>query len=137
MLDKLLTHNVKEVSVQEAVIEGLGIEVLDARELEEYNVSRIKGAKWIGYDDFDMKRVEDIDTQSTILVYCSVGYRSEKIVQRLKRAGYKNVSNLYGGIFEWVNQGRPVYDVNNKETKNVHAFSKEWGVWLNKGNKVY
>ena len=51
--------------------------------------------------------------------------------------GYKNVYNLYGGIFEWKNQDLPVFDSNNKETENVHAFSKEWSQYLTKGKKVY
>jgi 3-mercaptopyruvate sulfurtransferase SseA len=66
-----------------------------------------------------------------------VGYRSEKISEKLKQAGFKDVSNLYGGIFEWVNQGNPVVDENGKITDNIHAYSKTWGVWLNKGVKVY
>ena len=48
-----------------------------------------------------------------------------------------DVSNLYGGIFEWVNQENPVIDTTGNETKNIHAYNKTWGVWLNKGNKVY
>ena len=47
-------------------------------------------------------------------MYCSIGKRSEKVTQKLKKAGYNNVSNLYGGIFEWVNQGNEVVDTNNK-----------------------
>lgn len=137
MLDKLLSHTVKEVSVDKAVTEGQNVQVLDAREIEEYKISKIRGATWIGYDDFNLKRVEGIDKKSTILIYCSVGYRSEKIAEKLRDAGYSNVSNLYGGIFEWVNQGYSIVDSNNTETKNVHAFDKNWGVWLTKGNKIY
>jgi len=33
-------------------------------------------------------------------VYCSLGIRSEVIAKKLKKAGYTNVFNLYGGIFE-------------------------------------
>ena len=48
-------------------------------------------------------KVEDIARESTIVVYCSVGYRSEKIAEELDKLGFTNVSNLYGGIFEWIN----------------------------------
>jgi rhodanese-related sulfurtransferase len=37
-----------------------------------------------------------------------VGYRSEKVTEKLQKAGFTQVSNLYGGIFEWVNQGYPI-----------------------------
>jgi predicted sulfurtransferase len=70
-------------------------------------------------------------------VYCSIGKRSESITQKLSKAGYGNVSNLYGGIFEWVNQGNGVVDVNNKQTNKIHAYGKFWGQWLHKGEKVY
>ena len=52
--------------------------------------------------------------------------------------GYKEVYNLYGGIFEWVNQGnRVVTGENNSVTKQVHAYDKVWGTWLKEGVKVY
>ena len=53
------------------------------------------------------------------------------------QAGYSNVKNLYGGIFEWKNEGHPVYDSEGKETEKVHAFSKHWGKLLKEGKKVY
>ncbi|MER3327952.1 MAG: rhodanese-like domain-containing protein, partial [Candidatus Kapaibacterium sp.] len=88
-------------------------------------------------DDFELSRVQEISKDSKIVVYCSVGYRSEKIAEKLQGAGYTDVSNLYGGIFEWVNQDRAVVDDQNTPTTKVHAFSRVWGVWLNKGEKVY
>ena len=51
--------------------------------------------------------------------------------------GYKNVQNLYGGIFEWKNNDGKVYNQQEKETDSVHAFSKHWGKLLLKGEKVY
>ena len=57
--------------------------------------------------------------------------------EKLKAAGYRNVRNLYGSIFEWVNQDNPVVDNQGKPTQKVHAYSRTWGVWLNKGEKVY
>jgi len=58
------------------------------------------------------------------------------VSEKLLSAGYQHVSNLYGGIFEWVNQGNPLYNENGPTSK-VHAYSRTWGVWLNKGEKVY
>lgn len=111
--------------------------ILDAREQNEFNVSHIKNAKHVGYDNFNMKELNDINKETTVVVYCSVGYRSEKIGEKLKKAGFKKVMNLEGGIFDWVNNGFPVYDNFNKETKNVNAYSESWGKWVLKGEKVY
>ena len=111
--------------------------LLDAREPKEYQVSHLAGAQNVGYDNFDIKKLKKIPKNSKIVVYCSVGYRSEKVGEKLQKAGYKNVQNLYGSIFEWINEGFPVVDATGKPTENIHAFNKIWGVWLKKGRKVY
>jgi len=135
LLKGLLSHSVKEVSVTDITDDSV-ITFIDAREKREYEVSHIQNAIWIGYDDFDLNRVTTVGKESKIIVYCSVGYRSEKIAEKLIKAGYTAVSNLYGGIFEWKNQNHPVYN-SIGETEDVHAYDKIWGVWLIKGEKVY
>lgn len=135
MLKTLLSHAVDEVSVED-LDTMKDVVYVDSREKEEYNVSRIKDAVWVGYEDFDIARMKGVDKNSTIVVYCSVGKRSEDVTQKLTKAGYKDVANLYGGIFEWVNNGNPVYNDKGK-TNKVHAYSKMWGVWLKEGDKVY
>ena len=110
--------------------------IIDAREKEEYEVSHLKGSQFAGYNDFDSKKYADTPKDTKIVVYCSVGYRSERVGEKLIKAGFTNVFNLYGGIFEWKNEGLPVY-VNKEETDRVHAYSKKWGKWLKKGTKVY
>jgi len=110
--------------------------ILDSREKEEYEVSHIHEAKWIGYENFNMDKMANIPKDQPIVVYCSVGVRSQRIGIQLKEAGYKDVYNLYGGIFHWVNEGEPVYLAGIKTSK-VHAFSPAWGIWLKKGEKVY
>ncbi len=136
MLKTLLSHSVPEIQVQEAARDSASILFLDAREPNEVTVSRIKGALEVGYDHFDSTKLSEIQKDRRIVVYCSVGYRSEKVSEKLLAAGYKNVSNLYGGIFEWVNQGNPVFN-DKGQTQEVHAYSRTWGIWLKKGKKVY
>lgn len=136
MLKTLLTHNVKEIGAKEARKDSLAV-FIDTREKREFEVSHIKNARWVGYDDFNMNRLKGIPKNQKIIIYCSVGYRSEKITEKLQKAGYTNVSNLVGGIFEWKNLGYPVVNTSDKETEQVHAYDKVWGIWLNKGEKVY
>ena len=136
LLKMMLSHDVKEITVPEAVNRKNAI-FLDSREKEEYNVSHIRNGIYVGYDNFDLSALKNVAKEAEIIVYCSIGKRSEKITQKLNKAGYTNVSNLYGGIFEWVNQGNEVVDVNNKSTNKVHAYGKFWGQWLDKGEKVY
>ena len=136
MINALLEHNVKEIGIEKARVLSDAV-FLDAREKKEFNVSHIKNATWVGYDDFDLKRVQQFDKNTNIVVYCSVGYRSEKITQKLQKNGFKNCSNLIGGIFDWSNNDYPLFDNSGKQTLNVHAFDKTWGVWLNTSHKVY
>jgi rhodanese-related sulfurtransferase len=110
--------------------------LLDTREKEEFEVSHLKGAKWVGYDTFTMESLQEIPKDQPIVVYCSIGARSQDIGKRLKSAGFKEVYNLYGGIFHWVNEDNPVYK-NDDRTEEVHVFSRLWGIWLEKGKKVY
>ena len=136
VLKMMLKHDVKEITVPKAVAKT-NVLFADAREKKEYDVSHINNALFTGYDDFNLSRLNSIPKDREIIVYCSIGKRSEKITEKLREAGYTNVSNLYGGIFEWVNQGNSVVDLNNKNTNKVHAFSRFWGQWLDKGEKVY
>lgn len=137
MLDSLYEHNVPLISVEELKkLNKQGIYLLDTREEEEFNVSHIKNARHVGYFWFDMRKVYDIPKNSKIILYCSVGYRSEKIAHKLFDAGYKNVFNLYGGLFEWVNQGNPIYTKNGVQTSEIHTYDKEWARWVNRGTKV-
>lgn len=113
--------------------------ILDARELNEFNVSHIKNALFTGYESFSEQNVKEMlpDQEKPIAVYCSLGVRSFKIAERLKKMGYQNIYNVYGGIFEWKNRGYEVIDNKGKETENVHAYSRLWGFYLKKGVKVY
>ena len=109
---------------------------LDTREREEYEVSHLQNARWVGFNEFDLKRVKDLDKDKPIVVYCSIGARSQEIGKKLKEAGFLRVYNLYGGIFHWVNEELPVY-TNGQSTQKVHAYNRAWGIWLSKGEKVY
>ena len=99
-LKSLLSHSVTEISVKELADSEKQYVILDTREKIEFEVSKIQNARFVGFDDFDIDLLQDLDKNANIVLYCSMGYRSEKVAERMKTAGYKNVSNLYGGIFE-------------------------------------
>ena len=142
-LDKLLTKfnlkNVPYISVEALAMDKTKIILLDAREEKEYKVSHIKDAICVGYDDFKVKKtIKKLPNKDAkIVVYCSLGIRSETIAYKLIQKGYTNVYNLYGGIFEWKNNNFTVLDTQGSETEKVHTFNKNWSKWLYKGEKVY
>ncbi len=136
MLNTLLSHSVPEITVDSLKKVKKEVILLDARALSEFKVSHLKNAIWVGYDEFRPNLVANIDKNAKVVVYCSVGYRSEKISEELLKIGFKNVANLYGGIFEWKNQDQTVVNQSGT-TPQVHAYNRTWGVWLKKGEKVY
>jgi rhodanese-related sulfurtransferase len=141
-LDKLLKkHNTKAIpyiSVEAFANQKDESIILDTRENKEYNVSHLKDAIYVGYDFFQIDSVLNNikNKDEKIVVYCSLGIRSETIGIKLKKAGYTNIHNLYGGIFEWKNNEFPVYNSAEKETDSIHTYSKAWSKWLKKGIKI-
>lgn len=138
-LDSLYRHSVALMSVKQykKLDKKTQLYILDTREEEEFEVSHLKHARHVGYYWFDMRKVYDIPRDATILVYCTIGTRGEKIGEKLERAGYKNVYNLYGGIIEWINTGNPVYKTNGVQTSEVHTYNEELAQWMERGAKVF
>jgi rhodanese-related sulfurtransferase len=139
LLKKYNQESIPYISVQELAISKTSAVLLDAREPEEFAVSHLKNAICVGYEDFNLKTVTNSikNKDQDIVVYCSLGIRSEDIAIKLKKEGYKNVKNLFGGIFEWKNNNLKIYNQKNQTTDSIHAFSKKWSKWLKKGIKVY
>ena len=103
--------------------------ILDARSQEEYAVSHIKSAQWIEPTNPDISALSEVALDNPIVVYCSVGYRSAKVAQQLHHAGYKNVFNLSGGIFQWANQEKPIF-TDKHQVETVHPYNSIWGKLL-------
>jgi rhodanese-related sulfurtransferase len=118
------------------ILSGEKMHILDTREGREYQVSAIKGAIHVGFLFFSKKKLTRVNKEDLVIVYCTIGARSETIGNRLIKHGFQNVFNVYGGIIQWMNEGLPVYH-NNQKTDEVHVYSKKWGQWLNKGKPHY
>lgn len=131
LVNNYLEYSVPTITVADAYESKLNFVFLDARELEEYKTSHIQNAIHVGFDNFKLESlVPEIRKEDPIIIYCSIGYRSEKIGAILKANGYQNVFNLYGSIFEWVNQHHPVVDINGKSSSSLHTFNKKWSKWV-------
>ncbi len=139
MSNAVIDHTVPTLSVHEVahLLTQNHPLLIDARTAKEYEVSHLKGAICAGYEAFHPFWFKKLPKDHPIIVYCSVGYRSEKIGAQLIREGFDKVYNLKGGIFDWVNHGYPVYKKNEEPTSEVHAFNSKWGKWLVKGEKIY
>jgi rhodanese-related sulfurtransferase len=98
--------------------------LIDARKPEEYAVSHLPGAHHL--PTLATVQQSAVSLDATMVVYCSVGYRSARLAQQLQDAGYTHVMNLEGSIFEWHNRGQPLV-VNGAPTSAVHPYNRTWG----------
>lgn len=138
IIEKLASQDIPLATVTEVAVNH-SYTRLDAREMEEFEVSHLPYAHYIGYKNFDAGKFTSQfpDKDATYVVYCSVGIRSGKIAEKLQKMGYKNVKNMSGGIFKWIEEDHPVVDSDEKVTRKVHAYNRIWGLLLSKGEKVY
>ncbi|NJR64882.1 MAG: rhodanese-like domain-containing protein [Leptolyngbyaceae cyanobacterium CRU_2_3] len=102
--------------------------LLDARSQAEFAVSHLKTAWWIDPKMPDWKALAEFKG-AAIVVYCSVGYRSARLAQQLQQAGFSNVLNLEGSLFQWANEGRPLV-CEGHTTQVVHPYNTCWGLLL-------
>lgn len=116
--------------------------LIDVREKDEYEVSRLKGAIRVSPDISDRDFIEqfaNIVSGKTVVFYCSVGYRSsalaEDVQEDLLKAGSKAVFNLEGGIFNWHNQRRALVNQTGA-SDHIHPFDQHWGRLLERPEKI-
>lgn len=102
--------------------------LVDVRRHEEYDVSHLPGAMHLLPDVETPDLGPEIAKDAPIVVYCSVGYRSSRMAERLLVQGYTKVTNLEGSIFEWANEGFPL-ERDGREVHEVHPYNSLWG-WL-------
>lgn len=103
--------------------------LLDVREPGEFAVSHIRGARRAVNRKEALAALSSTPKDTPIVAYCSVGYRSARLAMALHAAGYTNIVNLRGSIFQWANEGRPLYR-GRKEVKTVHPYDLVWGQLL-------
>jgi rhodanese-related sulfurtransferase len=101
--------------------------VIDARKNEEFEVSHLPNA----HPARDVATVQQlgISPDQPVVVYCSIGYRSARLVEKLQEAGFSQAKNLEGSIFQWANEGRPL-ERDGEVVDNVHPYNKTWGLLL-------
>jgi sulfur-carrier protein adenylyltransferase/sulfurtransferase len=73
--------------------------LLDVREPSERSICNIGGLS-IPLNDLP-QRFHELDPSRETVVYCRTGSRSAMAIEFLQANGFKNVSNLAGGILAW------------------------------------
>lgn len=94
--------------------------VLDVRNPDEWygETGHIEGAILIPIDALPMnldKLAPHKDKE--VVCFCAVGQRSQVAAQILQMNGFKKLSNVVGGMFDWFDAGYPT--VENNQWPNV------------------
>ena len=84
-------------------------QVIDVRTPKEYKTGHIDGAVNLHVYDKDFAaRLDSLDKNKTVYVYCKAGGRSAEAVQSMKNKGFLHIVELDGGIDAWNEAGKPV-----------------------------
>jgi rhodanese-related sulfurtransferase len=101
--------------------------VLDARTAPEFELSHLKGAVHIDPYRPSLRPLRGFPKDTSIVVYSSAGYRGARVANWLDKVGYTKVANLAGGIFQWANEGKPIFKEETRPTAIVHPYDRKWG----------
>jgi adenylyltransferase/sulfurtransferase len=76
------------------------VTLLDVREGWERQLARLENSLHIPIDEIEM-RVEELDPDDELVVYCHQGVRSAAVAEYLRQRGFRSVRNLAGGLDYW------------------------------------
>jgi adenylyltransferase/sulfurtransferase len=74
--------------------------LLDVREDWETKLCRFENSTHIPIEEIEL-RVDELDKNDDIVVYCHHGVRSAAVADYLRQLGYAKAVNLAGGVDEW------------------------------------
>lgn len=85
------------------------VQIIDVREQDEYDgpLGHVRNAKLIPLDTL-VSNTSEIDHNKPVVTICRAGGRSAQASVILKKADFKNVASLSGGMLRWRSEGHPV-----------------------------
>ncbi len=104
-------YEVEVITVEEmdSLLEMGKVQLIDVRTPDEYAEGYIEGAINIDFRDENFEeRIAKVDKSKPVAVYCGRGGRSGKCSAYMKKAGFKKIYDLDGGITEWKFKGKKV-----------------------------
>lgn len=110
-----------EVSYLKKVLDGpVEIQVIDVREPGEWNTKHIPKTANIPLSKLDL-RIDEINKEKPVYILCEEGFRAQKAMEKLSRAGFTNLIVVDGGIKAWQKSGYPV----ESGKRNVWPIDKQ------------
>lgn len=115
--------NVDAATFKELIEKEDGI-VLDVRTPEEVASGHIQNASTINFYDNDFEtKINLMQKDKTIYVYCKSGNRSSNAAKLLQKNGFDKVYNLNGGTMAWENNNYPLTAPSNTTDEKIQTIS--------------
>lgn len=116
---KLLNANTFQKTIDSVAYK----QIIDVRTPQEFSTGYIAEAKNINFYDKNFKeKLENLDKNQPVFVYCKGGGRSAEAAKLLEASGFNQVYDLDGGILSWTRSGLPVNDI--ESTDGVNRFTQ-------------
>jgi thioredoxin 1 len=119
-----MPRHINAIEFSTLIGKGNGI-ILDVRTPGEFARGHIENSTLISTTDPQFaKKVNLLQKDKPIYVYCLTGSRSNAVANYMARNGFTNVYNLQRGIMEWQQRGLPI----TKSSHSVAADGKSYTV---------
>lgn len=100
--DEVTVHQMKAALDNPA----LGIEVIDVREPDEYQIAHVPGTRLLPLSAL-AARCGELDPAKSYYLHCKLGGRSMKALEFLRAQGFQHLKSVAGGITAWADQIDP------------------------------
>ena len=113
-----------DVTVFQQAIQKNDAQVFDVRTAGEFNTGHLHHALQADYtkkEEF-IERVQSLDKEQTVYIYCLSGGRSTAAAKWLRENGFREVIELKGGINAWKQAGLAVEGVADGLQMSVDTF---------------
>ncbi|MBA2503889.1 MAG: hypothetical protein H0V27_13510 [Pyrinomonadaceae bacterium] len=91
---------ISPTELHQRIASGNIIRLIDVREPQEHEIARIECAQLLPLSRFH-EWSHALNPEEETVVMCHHGIRSAQVCSVLARVGFKNLSNLAGGIDRW------------------------------------
>lgn len=95
-------NNLMEREFRQAIENDKSIVLIDVRTDGEHRMGHIPDSLHIDLFSSDFRqKIDALDRDKEYFVYCRSGARSANVCSMMAQMGFKKLTNLFGGLFDW------------------------------------